>query len=134
MFYVKLLVLSMIVFFTLDMAWIGYFAKGLYFKHYGTWLRLQQDQLLPVWWAIVIVYVLFAVATVVFVLPLSRGLLVHAFLYGAALGCIIYGVYDFTCLAIFKDWPVMMAFVDWAWGTFLCACSGTITVYLSRVI
>lgn len=35
--------------------------------------------------------------------PLSQGSLISAFLYGAALGLLIYGVYDFTCVAIFKD-------------------------------
>jgi uncharacterized membrane protein len=55
-------------------------------------------------------------------------------MYGAAMGFVIYGVYDFTCLAIFKDWPVMMAFIDWAWGTFLCGFSATLTVYISRFL
>lgn len=134
MFYIKLLVLSMVVFFALDMTWLGYFAKDMYFKHYGTWLRLEHGQLVPVWWAIAIVYLLLALATVVFVLPLSKGLLTHAFMYGAAIGFIIYGIYDFTCLSIFKDWPVMMAFIDWAWGTFLCGFSSSIVVYLSRFL
>lgn len=132
MFYIKLLILSMMVFFALDMAWLGYFAKDMYFKHYGTWLRLEGGQLVPVWWAVGIVYFLFAFATVIFVLPLSKGLLTQAFMYGAAIGFIIYGVYDFTCVALFKDWSVMMAFIDWAWGTFLCAFSASITVYISR--
>lgn len=134
MFYIKLLVLSMIVFFSLDMAWLGYFAKDIYFKHYETWLRLEHGQLVPVWWAIAIVYFLFSLATLTFVLPLAKGLLTHAFMYGAALGFIIYGIYDFTCLAIFKDWPVMMAFIDWAWGTFLCGFCASVTVYLSRFL
>lgn len=134
MFYIKLLILSMVVFFALDMAWLGYFAKSMYFKHYGTWLRLEHGQLVPVWWAIAIVYFLFSFALVMFVLPLSKGLLTQAFMYGAAIGFIIYGIYDFTCLAIFKDWPVMMAFIDWAWGTFLCGFSACITVYLARFL
>lgn len=134
MFYIKLLALSMIVFFTLDMIWLGYFAKDMYFKHYGTWLRLEQGQLVPVWWAIAIVYFLFSFATVIFVLPLSKGLLTYALVYGGAIGFIIYGIYDFTCLAIFKDWPVMMAFIDWAWGTFLCGISASITLYISRFL
>lgn len=133
-FYIKLLVISTIVFFTLDMTWLGYFAKDMYFKQYQAWFRLENGQLLPIWWASAIVYFLFSFAILVFVLPLSKGLLTHAFMYGAAIGFVIYGVYDFTCLAIFKDWPVMMAFIDWAWGTFLCAISATITVYISRLL
>ena len=134
MSYVKLFIISMLVFFILDMTWIGYIAKGMYFKSYANWLRLDNGGLLPVWWAIVIIYALFAFATLTFVVPLSQGSLLSAFFYGAALGLVIYGVYDFTCVAIFKDWPVMMAFVDWIWGTTLCAVSATITVYVSQFI
>ncbi len=82
MFYIKLLVLSMVVFFALDMAWLGYFAKDMYFKHYGTWLRLEHGQLVPVWWAIDIVYFLFSFATVLFVLPLSKGLVCTSMAFG----------------------------------------------------
>ncbi len=132
--HVKLFCLAMAVFFILDMTWIGFIAKGMYFKAYGNWLRLENGSLLPVWWATIIIYALFAFATLTFIVPLSHGSLLSAFAYGAALGLVIYGVYDFTCVAIFKDWPVMMAFVDWLWGTFLCGASATITVYVSRFI
>lgn len=49
-------------------------------------------------------------------------------------GLVIYGGYDFTCVAIFKDWSVMMVFIDWLWETILCALSATITVYFYRFI
>ena len=132
--YVKLFIISMLVFFILDMTWIGYISKDMYFKSYANWLRLDNGGLLPVWWATVIIYALFAFATLTLVVPLSQGSLLSALFYGASLGLVIYGVYDFTCVAIFKDWPVMMAFVDWLWGTFLCAVSAAITVYVSRFI
>lgn len=134
MLYIKLFIPCVLFFFTLDLLWIGFFSKAAYFTYYGPWLRLEQGQLLPVWWAIFIVYFLFALGTLGFVYPLSQGKPSYAFLYGAALGFIIYGVYDFTCLALFKDWPVTMAFIDWAWGTFLCASCATLTVYLARFI
>ena len=69
-FYIKLLVLLMIVFFALDIAWLGYFAKDMYFKHYGAWLRLEHGELVPVWWAIAVAYFLFSFATIIFVYPL----------------------------------------------------------------
>lgn len=66
------------------MTWIGYFAKGMYFKFYANWLRLDNGGLLPVWWAIVIIYALFAFAILTFVVPLSQGSVLSAFFYGAA--------------------------------------------------
>ena len=134
MTYLKLFIIAMLVFFLLDMTWLAYIAKGLYFKSYSNWLRLENGNLLPIWWATIIIYAIFAFATLTFVMPSANGSLLHAFYYGAALGLVIYGVYDFTCLAIFKDWPVMMAFVDWLWGIFLCAASATITIYFARFI
>ncbi len=64
MTYIKLFIISMLVFFLLDMTWIGYIAKGLYFKSYGNWLRLENGRLLPVWWATIIIYALFAVSLI----------------------------------------------------------------------
>ena len=62
--------------------------------------------------------------------PLAQDSTLRAAAYGALLGCIIYGVYDFTCLAILKDWPVKMAFFDIDWGTFLCSWSSFMTLFL----
>jgi len=134
MYYARLFLLSMLVFFTLDMVWLGLIAKNLYIKNYGAWLRLDNGQLWPVWWAVLIVYMLFALGTLTLVLPLAKGLLVEAFLYGALLGFVVYGVYDFTCFGILKDWPIGMAFIDWMWGTFLCAFSAMVTGYIARII
>lgn len=132
--YLKLFIASMLVFFTLDMIWLGFIAKTAYIERYSPWLRLENNQLIPLWWATLIVYVLFAFATLTFVLPLSKAQLTPAVFYGAAMGLVIYGIYDFTCLAIFKDFPIKMAFIDWGWGIFLCAAASTITAYLSRFI
>ena len=132
--YVGCCLASMLLFFVLDMIWLVFFAQGMYLKFYGPWLRIEHGQLLPVWWAMVVVYFLFSLGLMTFVLPLAKDSIIRAFMYGAVMGFIIYGVYDFTCLAIFKDWPVMMAFVDWAWGTYLCGLVASLTWFLSRLL
>ena len=134
MHHIKLLFIAMVVFLAIDMIWLGWLAKPLYFKAYGTWLNMKDGQLQAVWWAALIVYFLFAIAIVFMVLPLAKGSLLYALGYGALLGLVTYGVYDFTCLAIFKEWPLQMAFVDWAWGTFLCALSSFLTAYAEKLI
>lgn len=131
---VKLLMIAMVVFLVIDMIWLGWLAKPFYFKAYDNWLNLKNGQLQVVWWAALIVYVLFALAIVFMVLPLAEGSLFNALCYGALLGLVTYGIYDFTCLAIFKSWPVQMAFVDWAWGTVLCAVSAFFTAYADKVL
>ncbi|HGU7244261.1 TPA: DUF2177 family protein [Legionella pneumophila] len=71
---------------------------------------------------------------IVFVIPLAKTSLPYAALYGALLGAIIYGIYDFTCLAIFKDFPVGMAFLDWLWGIVLCSWCSVATIYVASYI
>lgn len=126
----KLFLIAFVVFIITDMIWLGCIAKNLYFQHYKPWLNLVDDQLKPIWWATLIVYLLFALGVVVFIIPLAHNSTYFAACYGAILGAIIYGVYDFTCLAIFKGFPIEMGVLDWFWGTFLCSWSSFLTVYL----
>ena len=37
---------------------------------------------------------------------------------GAIMGIVVYGIYDFTNLAILKKYPLAFAVADMAWGTF----------------
>ncbi len=67
-------------------------------------------------WPAVVVYVLLALGTILFVFPKITSLGTAA-LYGAFLGLIVYGVYDMTNLAIITGWPLKFALVDMAWGT-----------------
>lgn len=127
----KLFIFAVFIFIITDMIWLGFIAKNLYFEQYAQWLRLENGQLKPLWWPILIVYLLLALSIVVFIIPLAQSSFIYAALYGALMGAIIYGVYDFTCIAIFKDFPIFMAFIDWGWGTTLCAWSAIATNYLA---
>lgn len=124
----KLFIIAFFVFIITDLIWLGFIAKNLYLNHYAPWLRLVNGQLSPLWWATLIVYLLFALSVVVFIVPLSQSSAFSAAIYGAILGAIIYGIYDFTCLAIFKDFPVTMGLIDWVWGIVLCSWSSWVTV------
>ncbi|RUR08307.1 DUF2177 family protein [Legionella sp. km772] len=127
---VKLFFIALVVFIATDMLWLGFIAKNLYFQHYKPWLNLVDGQLKPLWWATLMVYLLFAFSVIVFIIPLANNSPFWAACYGAALGTVIYGVYDFTCLAIFKDFPVDIGLLDWLWGIVLCSWSSFITCYL----
>lgn len=130
----KIFIIAFLAFLITDSLWLGFIAKNLYFEQYASWLNLVNGQLKFVWWSALFVYLLFAFSIVVFIAPLADDKLLLAAGYGAALGLLVYGVYDFTCLAIFRNWPVGMAFVDLLWGTFLYAWSSFITLWLSRAI
>lgn len=116
------------------MIWLGFIAKHLYFQAYEPWLRLVDGELKLLWWATLMVYLLLALSVVVFIIPLAHNSPYWASFYGAILGAVIYGIYDFTCLAIFKNFPVGIGLLDWLWGTMACSWCSFLTVYFSKYL
>lgn len=53
------------------------------------------------------------------------------FLLGALIGLMAYGTYDFTCLALFKDYDLTAALVDFAWGGLLTGLVSMATAWLA---
>lgn len=52
----------------------------------------------------------------------------------ALIGAMGYGTYEFTSLAVMKDWTWHMVITDLTWGTFLTATSATIGVAVTRAV
>lgn len=52
----------------------------------------------------------------------------------AIIGAMAYGTYEFTSLAIMKDWHWSMVAVDFSWGTFLTAVSAWAGVAITRAL
>ena len=75
-----------------------------------------------------IVYILMAYALKKFILDTSnsKNKIKDAFI----LGIIIYGVFDFTNMAILKNWNLYTSIMDMFWGGILFA----ITIYIERKI
>ena len=118
LFYVKLYLLTIPIFFIIDLFWLGIVAKNLYRKQIG---HLMADE--TNWGAAVVFYLIYIAGILFFaVLPaLSEQSWQKAAFLGAALGFLTYATYDFTNWATLKDWPPMIVVVDVLWGTFLVA-------------
>lgn len=56
------------------------------------------------------------------------------FLSGALLGALCYGTFDFTALAVLKDWTWKLALVDVAWGAALTGTVAAGGVAITRLI
>ncbi|MDZ4715121.1 MAG: DUF2177 family protein [Cytophagales bacterium] len=110
--------LTTLVFFAVDLLWLGVVAKGFYKKHLGGFLSDQVN-----WTAAIIFYLLFIVGIFVFaILPaVEKSSLTKAIILGALFGFFTYATYDLTNLATMKGWPLTIVFVDIAWGSFLTA-------------
>jgi uncharacterized membrane protein len=108
--------LTAVVFFAMDMLWLGVIAKNLYNKYLGDFLSDKVN-----WTAALIFYFLFIIGIFVFaILPaIEKNSLKHAILLGAFFGFITYATYDLTNLATLKNWPLTIVFIDMAWGAVL---------------
>jgi uncharacterized membrane protein len=114
----QLYLLTALVFFAIDLVWLGVVAVGFYEKHLGFLLAEQ-----PRWIPAILFYLIFIAGQVVFaVLPgLEAGSLKRTVTLGAFLGLTAYATFDLTCLALFDGFPVVVVVVDMVWGSVLSA-------------
>ena len=119
MSYVIAYAASAVVFFGLDLLWLGVVARGFYARQMGDLLREQPN--LGVAGLFYAVYV----GGIVLFAVLPSGSWRMALLLGLALGLVAYGTYDFTNLATLRRWPVGLALVDLAWGCVLTGLAAT---------
>jgi uncharacterized membrane protein len=105
------------IFFIIDLVWLGLIAKGFYQKHLGYLMRPQIN-----WVAAILFYLLFIIGIVLFAVKpaLEVQKPIWALVYGALFGFFAYATYDLTNLATVKDWPVIVTVIDLIWGTVLC--------------
>jgi uncharacterized membrane protein len=114
----KLYGLTALVFFAIDLVWLGVVAAGFYREHLG---HLLADQVR--WGPALLFYLLFILGILVFaILPgLSGSSLARALALGAFFGLVAYATFDLTCAALFKGFPTVVVVVDLVWGTCLSA-------------
>jgi len=127
--YLKLYLVTTIVFFAIDMVWLGLVARTFYRKHLSFLMAPS-----PNWLAAIIFYLLFIVGILVFVvLPGLEDNSFKTILWRAVLfGLIAYATYDLTNLATLKDWPVLITVVDMAWGTVLSVAVSSISFWAGK--
>jgi uncharacterized membrane protein len=113
---VLLYLITLAVFFLVDMVWLGVVARGFYRKHLGPLLNPKVN-----WLSAILFYLLFIVGMLIFAVrpAILPGRPDEALLLGALLGLISYATYDLTNLATLKDWPLVVTVVDLVWGTVL---------------
>ncbi len=121
--------LTTIVFFAVDMAWLGFIAKGLYKKYLGSFLSDKVN-----WPAAIIFYLLFIIGIFYFaILPaVEKNSLAKAIISGALFGVFTYATYDLTNLATLKDWPLPIVFIDIIWGAVLTGIVSTAGFYIVK--
>ena len=116
--FLKLYLLTAVVFFAIDLVWLGVVAVNFYQRHLGSLLAEQVR-----WVPAILFYLIFIAGLLVFAVQpgLSAGSLARAAVLGAFLGFMAYATFDLTCLALFKNFPVVVVVVDLIWGSCLSA-------------
>lgn len=115
----------------IDLAWLLGLARNLYRDEMGDLIASE-----PKLWAGLSFYLLYAVGACIFaVIPaLSKQSWTHALQYGLLFGLFCYMTYDLTSLAIIRDFPVRLAFLDIAWGASVTAAASSIAYWVGNRI
>ena len=120
---VKQYLTSLLAFTLIDGMWLALIAPSFYKSHIGHLMSPQPDLL-----AAGLFYLLFLIGLNIFVINAHRGKsLTMVTLYGGLFGLITYATFDLTSVAVFTDFPYLVAAVDMAWGSILCASISFIT-------
>jgi len=128
-YYLKLYLLTVPVFFVIDIVWLGVIARGFYRRHLGFILSPDVN------WVAAITFYLIYIAGIIFfaVRPaLESGRLSEAALLGGLFGFFTYATYDLTNMSTIKDWPLTIVFIDILWGTCLCALVAVSSFLIAR--
>ena len=128
-FYLKLYLLTIPVFFAIDLLWLGVIAKGLYQKNLAHLLSPDVN-----WPAAFAFYFIYIAGIIIFAVrpALVDQSLLKAVLWGALFGFFTYATYDLTNLATLKDWPIKIVFIDIAWGVVLCSLVAATSYQIGR--
>lgn len=126
--YVYLYLLTVPVFFVIDMLWLGLIANKFYQTQLASFLG-------PVNWPAAILFYLIYIVGIIFfaVAPaVAQNSLSKAILLGALFGFFTYATYDFTNLATLKDWPIVVVIVDVIWGAFLSGSVAAVSYLIAQ--
>jgi uncharacterized membrane protein len=122
---------TLVIFLAVDVVGIKTIIRPIFERHIGD-LLADPFRLGPAaaFYAFYIVGVLYFVS----VPALRDGAPVQAALAGALLGLMCYGTYEFTSLAIMRDWSWQQVIADTAWGGFLTGLSAWAGVMVARMV
>jgi uncharacterized membrane protein len=125
--YLKIYGVALIIFFAIDMLWLGVIAKNLYDRFIGDLLGDVK------WVPAIIFYLLFIVGLTFFVIEpaLAKESLTYALFAGMFFGFITYATYDLTNLATLQGWSLEITIIDLIWGSVL---GGSVSLFTYLIL
>jgi len=115
----------------IDLVWLLGIAKNLYRDQMGD-LMASEPKLL----AGLAFYLLYSLGVCIFVIvpALSKQSWIYALQYGALFGLFCYMTYDLTNLAVIRNFPTQLAFIDIAWGSLVTAICASVAYWVGNRI
>ena len=113
----------------IDLIWLLGVAKNLYQQEMGE-LMATEPKLI----AGLAFYLIYALGVCIFVIvpALSKQSWIYAVQYGALFGFFCYMTYDLTNLAVIRNFPTGLAFIDIAWGSAVTAVAAGIAYWVGN--
>lgn len=122
--------IALIVFFAIDILWLGFITKGFYRKNLSHLMAPKTNVI-----AAVIFYSVYVGGLMFFAInpALDKNSIMYALSVGALFGFMTYATYDMTNLATLRDWPIKITIIDIIWGTVLNAITASATFYIVKL-
>ena len=130
----KVYLLLLPLFFVIDYIWLGKVMVGFYKHELGPLARKAGEDLNPLIWAAIVVYLFIPLGIVLFALPRvsQENWVLSSIGWGFAYGGILYVIYDMTNLSMLAGWPLKLCLVDILWGGVLCGTPTFFAACLDR--
>ncbi len=117
---------TVIVLVALDYLWLGLFMKDFYVEQTHQVARINGGEFDVVLWGAVMVYFFIPLSIILYGTRKASSRW-DALFRGGVLGLTMYAIYEFTNIALVKNWPLSMALVDLCWGSILCGLTSFLT-------
>lgn len=124
--------LGIISFAILDYIFLAKILKDFYLRELVSHAHIENGSLVPFLPIVPCIYLLVTVGLMLFVLPKATTV-PQAWVWSALFGFIIYGFYDLTNVATFKDYSWSITLVDILWGTFLVGTVGALIFWTQEL-
>lgn len=118
---------ALLVMGVLDALWLGVLAKDFYRQEIGEQM-VEQIRWVPA----AVFYFAYPAALVALALFPAGQPMGQQIARAALVGLVAYGVYDLTNLSTLRHWPVKLALVDTAWGTFASMVAGAAAAWVGQ--
>lgn len=129
--FIQLYLITLPIFFAIDMIWLGVIARGLYQKQIGFLMAPSVN-----WAAALLFYFLFIGGLVYFVIQpaIEVRSWSQALYSGLLFGLVTYATYDLTNLATVKNWPLLVTIIDLIWGSVLASSVSLLSYFVAKKI